>query len=137
MPGFCCVTATQQCVSTANRNKVIDSVQEAPLGLSICMYPYLHPVSSLLVLIPHCSLFYSLPQMSWNGSEQLEKAMEEVLDDDDEVKVEKSSVEKMEKHSDPEIRVLGPGPAGKDSCFRSIYCHCVYMEVVTICLSSS
>uniref|UniRef100_A0A7N6B6I8 Rab-GAP TBC domain-containing protein n=1 Tax=Anabas testudineus TaxID=64144 RepID=A0A7N6B6I8_ANATE len=30
-------------------------------------------------------------KMSWNGSEQLEKAMEEVLDDDDEVKVEKSS----------------------------------------------
>uniref|UniRef100_A0A671V3N0 RAB GTPase activating protein 1 like n=1 Tax=Sparus aurata TaxID=8175 RepID=A0A671V3N0_SPAAU len=29
-------------------------------------------------------------KMSWNGSEQLEKAMEEVLDDDDEVKVEKS-----------------------------------------------
>ncbi|XP_030290213.1 rab GTPase-activating protein 1-like isoform X1 [Sparus aurata] len=50
-------------------------------------------------------------KMSWNGSEQLEKAMEEVLDDDDEVKVEKSSVEKMEKHSDPETRVLGPGPA--------------------------
>lgn len=73
--------------------------------------------------------------MSWNGSEQLEKAMEEVLDDDDEVKVEKSSVEKMEKHSNPETRVLGPGPAGKDSCFRSIYSHCVYMEVVTICLS--
>ncbi|XP_073331859.1 rab GTPase-activating protein 1-like isoform X1 [Pagrus major] len=50
-------------------------------------------------------------KMSWNGSEQLEKAMEEVLDDDDEVKVEKSSVEKMEKHSDPETRVLEPGPA--------------------------
>ena len=73
--------------------------------------------------------------MSWNGSEQLEKAMEEVLDDDDEVKVEKSSVEKMEKHSDPETRVPEPGPAGKDSCFRSIYSHCVHMEVVTICLS--
>lgn len=41
--------------------------------------------------------------MSWNGSEQLEKAMEEVLDDDDddEMKVEKSNVEKMEKHSTP------------------------------------
>ncbi|XP_036969734.1 rab GTPase-activating protein 1-like isoform X2 [Acanthopagrus latus] len=50
-------------------------------------------------------------KMSWNGSEQLEKAMEEVLDDDDEVKVEKSSVEKMEKHSDPETRVPEPGPA--------------------------
>ncbi|XP_029004110.1 rab GTPase-activating protein 1-like isoform X2 [Betta splendens] len=37
-------------------------------------------------------------KMSVNGSEQLEKAMEEVLDDEDEVKVEKSSVEKMEKH---------------------------------------
>lgn len=33
------------------------------------------------------------------------------MDDDDEVKVEKSSVEKMEKHSDPETRVPGPGPA--------------------------
>lgn len=44
-----------------------------------------------------------LSQMSWNGSEQLEKAMEEVLDDDDddEMKVEKSNVEKMEKHSTP------------------------------------
>ncbi|XP_035509979.1 rab GTPase-activating protein 1-like isoform X1 [Morone saxatilis] len=50
-------------------------------------------------------------KMSWNGSEQLEKAMEEVLDDDDEVKVEKSSVEKMEKHSDPESRALESGPA--------------------------
>uniref|UniRef100_A0A4W6CMH2 RAB GTPase activating protein 1 like n=1 Tax=Lates calcarifer TaxID=8187 RepID=A0A4W6CMH2_LATCA len=30
-------------------------------------------------------------KMSWNGSEQLEKAMEEILDDDDEVKVEKST----------------------------------------------
>ncbi|XP_060890093.1 rab GTPase-activating protein 1-like isoform X2 [Labrus mixtus] len=48
-------------------------------------------------------------KMSWNGSEQLEKAMEELLDDDDdEVKVEKSSVEKMEKHKDPESRVLEP-----------------------------
>uniref|UniRef100_A0A674NER1 RAB GTPase activating protein 1 like n=1 Tax=Takifugu rubripes TaxID=31033 RepID=A0A674NER1_TAKRU len=47
-----------------------------------------------------------LSQMSWNGSEQLEKAMEEVLDDDDdEMKVEKSNVEKMEKHSTPETSV--------------------------------
>ncbi|KAM9831160.1 LOW QUALITY PROTEIN: rab GTPase-activating protein 1-like [Neosynchiropus ocellatus] len=40
-------------------------------------------------------------KMSWNGNEQLEKAMEEVFDDDDdkEVKVEKSNVEKMEKHN--------------------------------------
>lgn len=45
--------------------------------------------------------------MSWDGSEQLEKAMEEVLDDDDddEMKVEKSNVEKMEKHSTPETSV--------------------------------
>ncbi|XP_063747329.1 rab GTPase-activating protein 1-like isoform X1 [Eleginops maclovinus] len=51
-------------------------------------------------------------KMSWNGSEQLEKAMEEVLDDDDdEVKVEKSNVEKMEKHKDPESQVLEPQPA--------------------------
>ncbi|XP_018550816.1 LOW QUALITY PROTEIN: rab GTPase-activating protein 1-like [Lates calcarifer] len=49
-------------------------------------------------------------KMSWNGSEQLEKAMEEILDDDDEVKVEKSSVEKMEKHRDPESQVLEPRP---------------------------
>ncbi|XP_049911839.1 rab GTPase-activating protein 1-like isoform X2 [Epinephelus moara] len=50
-------------------------------------------------------------KMAMNGSEQLEKAMEEVLDDDDEVKVEKSNVEKMEKHRDPESRVLEPQPA--------------------------
>lgn len=52
--------------------------------------------------------------MSWNGSEQLEKAMEEVLDedddDDDEMKMEKSNVEKMEKHSTPETSV--PEPPG-------------------------
>lgn len=71
--------------------------------------------------------------MSWNGSEQLEKAMEEVLgddDDDDDMKVEKSSVEKMEKssvekmekHSNPETQVLEPLPAGIDSWFfRFIY----------------
>lgn len=41
--------------------------------------------------------------------------MEEVLDDDDEVKVEKSSVEKMEKHKDPESRVLEPQPPGRHS----------------------
>lgn len=41
--------------------------------------------------------------------------MEELLDDDDdEMKVEKSSVEKMEKHKDPERRVLEPRPAGKN-----------------------
>ncbi|XP_034060163.1 rab GTPase-activating protein 1-like isoform X3 [Gymnodraco acuticeps] len=51
-------------------------------------------------------------KMSWNGSEQLEKAMEDVFDDDDdEVKVEKSNVEKMEKHRDPESQVLEPQPA--------------------------
>lgn len=40
--------------------------------------------------------------------------MEEVLDDDDddEMKVEKSTVEKMEKHSKPETRVPEPIPAG-------------------------
>lgn len=50
-------------------------------------------------------------KMSWNGSEQLEKAMEEVLDDDDddEMKVEKSNVEKMEKHSTP---TAGPALTG-------------------------
>lgn len=60
--------------------------------------------------------------MSWNGSEQLEKAMEEVLDDaaaaadddedDEDVKVEKSSVEKMEKHIYPEVQVLERHPPG-------------------------
>uniref|UniRef100_H3CXT3 PID domain-containing protein n=1 Tax=Tetraodon nigroviridis TaxID=99883 RepID=H3CXT3_TETNG len=49
-------------------------------------------------------------KMSWNGSEQLEKAMEEVLDDD-EMKVEKSNVEKMEKHSRPESTVPEPPAA--------------------------
>ncbi|XP_068590999.1 rab GTPase-activating protein 1-like isoform X2 [Cebidichthys violaceus] len=55
-------------------------------------------------------------KMSWNGSDQLEKAMEEVLDDDDEVKVEKSNVEKMEKHRDPESQVLEPRSAGLEPC---------------------
>lgn len=58
--------------------------------------------------------------MSWNGSEQLEKAMEELLDDDDcdddELKVEKSSVEKMEKHSKLESETLEPKPAGTETC---------------------
>lgn len=54
-----------------------------------------------------------LSQMSWNGSEQLEKAMEEVLDDDDdEMKVEKGNVEKMEKHSTPETSTCEPPAAG-------------------------
>lgn len=71
--------------------------------------------------------------MSWNGSEQLEKAMEEVLDDDeDEVKVEKSSVEKMEKHKDTESQVREPQPPGIHSSeldlFRFIYSHCVYFQ---------
>lgn len=58
-----------------------------------------------------------LSQMSWNGSEQLEKAMEEVLDDDDdEMKVEKSNVEKMEKHSAPEPSVSEPPAAGESTC---------------------
>lgn len=38
--------------------------------------------------------------------------MEEVLDDDDEVKVEKSSVEKMEKHKDPVSQVVEPPSPG-------------------------
>lgn len=52
--------------------------------------------------------------MSWNGSEQLEKAMEEVLDDDDddEMKVEKGNVEKMEKQSPPEASACEPPAAG-------------------------
>lgn len=66
-----------------------------------------------------------LPQMSWNGSEQLEKAMEEVLDDDDEVKVEKSSVEKMEKHSDPESRAIDPRPAGILT-YQSVSCSFIH-----------
>ncbi|XP_040041315.2 rab GTPase-activating protein 1-like isoform X2 [Gasterosteus aculeatus] len=56
-------------------------------------------------------------KMSLNGSEQLEKAMEEVFDDDKEVKVEKSNVEKMEKESDPKSpEVLEPRSAGQDAC---------------------
>nr|XP_040041315.1 rab GTPase-activating protein 1-like isoform X2 [Gasterosteus aculeatus aculeatus] len=56
-------------------------------------------------------------KMSLNGSEQLEKAMEEVFDDDKEVKVEKSNVEKMEKESDPKSpEVLEPRSAGHDAC---------------------
>lgn len=49
-------------------------------------------------------------KMSCNGNEQLEKAMEEVLgdDDEDEVEEEKSSTEQMEKHKEPERPVLGP-----------------------------
>uniref|UniRef100_G3NYV5 RAB GTPase activating protein 1 like n=1 Tax=Gasterosteus aculeatus aculeatus TaxID=481459 RepID=G3NYV5_GASAC len=55
-------------------------------------------------------------KMSLNGSEQLEKAMEEVFDDDKEVKVEKSNVEKMEKESDPKSpEVLEPRSAGKQT----------------------
>lgn len=51
--------------------------------------------------------------MSWNGSEQLEKAMEEVLDDDDdEMKVEKGNVEKMEKQGAPETSASEPPAAG-------------------------
>lgn len=56
-------------------------------------------------------MFFSLAQMSSNGSDQLEKAMEEVLDDDvdddddEEEKLEKSCVEKMEKQGDVEDRV--------------------------------
>ncbi|XP_076007501.1 rab GTPase-activating protein 1-like isoform X2 [Genypterus blacodes] len=45
-------------------------------------------------------------KMSCNGSEQLEKAMEELLDDDEEVKEEKSQVEKMEKN-----QVVEPRPS--------------------------
>lgn len=55
-------------------------------------------------------------KMSLNGNEQLEKAMEEVLDDDEEVKVEKSSVEKMEKHVEPEGRVPEPRPLEVPAC---------------------
>ncbi|XP_011472338.1 rab GTPase-activating protein 1-like isoform X2 [Oryzias latipes] len=50
-------------------------------------------------------------KMSWNGSDQLEKAMEEILDDDDEVKIEKSCVEKMEKNKEPENLVFEDHPA--------------------------
>ncbi|XP_068445604.1 rab GTPase-activating protein 1-like isoform X2 [Clinocottus analis] len=55
-------------------------------------------------------------KMSWNGSEQLEKAMEEVLDDDDEVKVEKSNVEKMEKDKDPETGAPEPQSSVTETC---------------------
>ncbi|XP_037625751.1 rab GTPase-activating protein 1-like isoform X1 [Sebastes umbrosus] len=55
-------------------------------------------------------------KMNVNGNEQLEKAMEEVLDDDDEVKVEKSNVEKMEKHREPESQILETPPAVTETC---------------------
>lgn len=65
--------------------------------------------------------------MSWNGSEQLEKAMEELLDDDngddDELKVEKSSVEKMEKHSKPETETQEPKHAGTETCWFALTYH--------------
>lgn len=69
--------------------------------------------------------------MSWNGSEQLEKAMEEVLDDDDddnEVKVEKSSVEKMEKHSGPQSKAPEARPAGLDTGLICGHCACSHMH---------
>ncbi|XP_061594806.1 rab GTPase-activating protein 1-like [Cololabis saira] len=62
---------------------------------------------------PHGSEGKPRLKMSLNGSDQLEKALEEVLDDD-EVKVEKSCVEKMEKHKEPESQVLETQPA--DAC---------------------
>ncbi|TMS20853.1 Rab GTPase-activating protein 1-like [Larimichthys crocea] len=46
-------------------------------------------------------------KMSLDGSDQLEKAMEEVLDDDDEVKVEKSNVGKDGEAQQP--RASSPG----------------------------
>lgn len=50
--------------------------------------------------------------------------MEEVLgDDDDETKVEKSNVEKMEKHSGPEAAVPEPPAAGTSSRTISPSCH--------------
>lgn len=45
--------------------------------------------------------------------------MEELLDDDDgddELKVEKSSVEKMEKHSKPKTETQEPQAAGAETC---------------------
>lgn len=38
--------------------------------------------------------------------------MEEILNDDDGMKVEKSNVEQMEKHSNPKTHVQEPPPAG-------------------------
>lgn len=71
--------------------------------------------------------------MSSNGSEQLEKAMEELLDDDDgnddedELKVEKSSVEKMEKHSKPETESQEPKPAGAKTRWSTVtLCCCIF-----------
>uniref|UniRef100_A0A8C2WB46 RAB GTPase activating protein 1 like n=1 Tax=Cyclopterus lumpus TaxID=8103 RepID=A0A8C2WB46_CYCLU len=75
-------------------------------------------------------------KMSWNGSEQLEKAMEDVLDDDDEVKVEKSNVEKMEKHKDAEDRVLEPRPA-LIGPFIVIVSNCPYNLPVKTCPAPS
>ncbi|XP_028301383.1 rab GTPase-activating protein 1-like isoform X2 [Gouania willdenowi] len=63
---------------------------------------------------PHSSEGKPRLKMSLNGSEQLEKAMEEMLEDDDDVKIEKSSVEKMEKNEEPENPVQINQPA--DAC---------------------
>lgn len=62
--------------------------------------------------------------MARNGSEQLEKAMEEVLDDDDnaEMKEEKSNVEKMEKHSWTETSV--PESPASGISLRTTYSTC-------------
>ncbi|KAK7888597.1 hypothetical protein WMY93_024157 [Mugilogobius chulae] len=62
-------------------------------------------------------------KMSCNGDEQLEKAMEEVLgdeDDEEEVKEEKSSTEKMEKHEEPKNHNLGPTAPGKSSSHSAV-----------------
>lgn len=70
--------------------------------------------------------------MSLNGSEQLEKAMEEVLDDEDEVKVEKSSVEKMEKHVEPKL----PGMNCEMSHTQSLYL-CLKLRKISFVVPSA
>lgn len=87
------------------------------VGESCSHFPFLsvflpHSNFSFCLLPLLLSLSFKNPQMSWNGSDQLEKAMEEILDDDDEVKIEKSCVEKMEKNKEPENLVFEDHPAG-------------------------
>lgn len=56
--------------------------------------------------------------------------MEELLDDDgddDELKVEKSSVEKMEKHCKFEPEIQEPQPAGTETCM--FFSHTLFLHV--------
>lgn len=67
-----------------------------------------------------------MSKMACNGSEQLEKALDEVLDDEnnddeDQVKEEKSNVEKMEKEKDLKSQVQEPSPTGTPHHYTLYY----------------